>query len=65
MQRAVCAVEIDDDAAIHFLIGDRHPAAVQPHFGPLVGGAVKTFGKRAGDVGRRQPAIVLAIGTAP
>ena len=50
---------IDNDAAIHFLIGDRHPAAVQPNFGPLIGRAVKTFGKSAGDIGRFQPAIVL------
>ena len=54
-----CRRGVDDDAAIHFLIGDLAPVAVEADFGPLVGRAVETFGKRAGDVGRDQPAIVL------
>ena len=50
---------IDDDAAIHFLIGHRNPMSAQPNLGPLVRGAVKALGKRAVDVGRDQLAVVL------
>ena len=44
----------DHDAAVHLLVGDFDPVAVQADFGPLVGRAVKAFGKGAVHVGRRR-----------
>ncbi len=57
--------KIDHDATIHFLVVHCDPVSAQSHFGPLVGGAVKPFGKRPGDVGRHQPAIVHGGGHGP
>jgi hypothetical protein len=51
-------VTVDDDAAVHFLVGDRQPMAVDANFGQLVRRAVESFGKCARDVGFDQPAIL-------
>jgi hypothetical protein len=50
---------IDHYSAIHFLVGDFDPMAVQPDFGSLVGRAVKTFGKRAVHVGVGEAAVLF------
>ncbi len=47
----------DHDRAVHFLPGDLQPAAGDADLGPLVGGAIKIFGKRSGDVGLHEAAI--------
>ena len=57
-QRATLSVAIDHDAAIHFLVGNSNPLAVEPDLGALVGRAVKPFGKRPRDVGVFQPGVV-------
>ena len=62
-QRAVRSDRIDDDAAVHFLVGDFDPVPGQADLGPLVGGAVKAFGKGAVHVGRA-PAGNLAARSA-
>ena len=49
----------DHNSAIHLLVGNFDPMAVQPDFGALVGRAVKAFGERAVHVGRDEPAILL------
>ena len=49
---------IDDDAAVHFLIGNFNPLAADPHFGPLIGRAVERFGEGAVHVGIDEPAIL-------
>ena len=51
-------VAIDQDAAIHFLVGNLNPVTVEPNFGALVGGAVKAFGERPGNIGVFQPGVV-------
>lgn len=51
------AIDVDDDRAVHFLIGDFQPAAGDADFGPLVRGAIKIFGKGPGNVGRDQTAV--------
>ena len=61
MQRAELRslARIDDDAAIHFLVGDFDPIAAEADLGPLVGRAVKAFGKRAVHVGGDEAAVLL------
>ena len=49
--------DVDDDRAVHLLIGDLQPAAGDADFGPLVRRAVEVFGKRPGNVGRDEAAI--------
>ena len=57
---------VDHDAAVHLLVVDRDPLARQPDLGPLVGGAVESFGKGPVDVGRRPAGNRAAsVGTAP
>ena len=56
------ALTVDGDAAIHFLVGNFNPAAVDADFGALVGRAVESFGKRAGNIGRHQMAVLLRGG---
>ena len=51
------AIDVDDDRAVHFLIGDFQPAAGDADFGPLVRGAIEIFGKGPGNVGRDQTAV--------
>ena len=53
-----CARHVDDDAAIHFLIGDLDPLAADADFGPLIGRAVERLGKGAVHIGRHEPAIL-------
>ncbi len=50
MQRAAC-LAIDDNAAIHFLLGNADPMPLEANFGALVGRAVEAFRKSAGEIG--------------
>lgn len=47
------------DSAVHFLVGDFDPVAVETNFGTLVGGAVEALWERAVHVGGDQPAVLL------
>src|SRR5438270_203119 len=49
---------IDQHAAIHLLILNFDPAATEAHFGALVGRAIKTLGKRTGDIGCDQACVL-------
>ena len=51
------ALEVDDDRAVHLLIGDLQPVAGNADFGPLVRRAIEIFGKSPGNVGRHEAAI--------
>jgi hypothetical protein len=55
-------LRIDEDAAIHFLIGHRRPNAGETDFGALVRGAVEAFGKRARNVGWFEATILRGGG---
>ena len=51
------SVGLHGNSTVHFLIIDRDPFSTQPNLGPLVCGAVETFGKRAVDIGFDQPTV--------
>ncbi len=50
MQRADRRRSIDDNAAIHLLLGDPSPLSADANFGPLVRRAVEPLGKGGGNV---------------
>ena len=54
-----------NDPAIHFLVGNFDPVAVEPDFGPLVGGAVEPSGNAPSMSASTSRQSCLVVGTAP
>ena len=60
------AFGIEEDAAVHLLVLDLDPFAVEPDLGAVVGGAVEALGKGAVHVGElRAGSPAASTGTAP
>ena len=57
-QRDWPAAGSTSDAAVHLLVVDVDPAAVDADLGRLVGRAVELLGERAGDIGRDDPGVL-------
>jgi hypothetical protein len=53
---------VNHNAAVHLLIVDRRPVAVQANLGSLIGRAVKPFGKRPVDVRLDQSGVASVDG---
>ncbi len=51
----------DDDHGVHPLIADRDPAAVEVHFGPVVGRGVEVVRRGGVDVGAAQQRVRRAV----
>ena len=62
--RAARAFGIDQDAAVHLLIFDLDPLAVQANLCPVVRGAVEAFGKRPVHVRRDNAQSRATVGAA-
>ena len=56
---------IDENGAVHFLVGHFDPVPGDADFGPLVGRAVEILGIGAVDVGGNERAVATSVGTAP
>ena len=65
-QRADLPRRVDDDAAIHLLIGHLDPLAAEPHFGPLIRRAVEALREtRRPCRPRTSRQSCVVVGTAP
>jgi hypothetical protein len=53
---------LDHNSAVHFLIRNGPPSAIEPDFGPLIGRAVKSFGERSLDIGGLKARIIDCCG---